>query len=373
MLNVMIIDDERPAIDVLKILLEKTGEVCVIGSFISGIQALSKIRRLKPDVIFLDIEMPEMTGLELAEIIIEQDNNVEIVFVTAYDKYALEAFRVNAIDYLLKPLSSEDISKVITRLKKIKPSKNFSNKLSDQGSIYCFERLLVYSATSQQMVKWRTLKSEELFAFMVQNLNKEVSKLKIIQALWPEYETEKRDVNLHTTIYKIKKTLISANIKFDFTFTNGRYMLKLPEAYIDTVEFERLTNNEISLSIETMEQYKRVLSLYKGKYLIENDYLWSQVKEEEYEVKYRKVVIEFTKYYLSKADYSNAEIVLSKALSISPIDDELNEFLMKLYLLKKDKVSLLMHYNKICQIYGAELGIEPNKTIQTLFKKSIDL
>ncbi len=373
MLNVVIIDDEKPAVDVLKLLLEGTGEVRIIDSFTSAVQALPKICMLKPDVVFLDIEMPEMTGLELAEKIIEENNDIEIVFVTAYDKYALEAFRVNAIDYILKPLSSEDISKVITRLKKIKPQQSFSKELTDKSRIYCFERLLVYGAGSERLVKWRTAKTEELFAFMLQNLNKEISKLKIIQALWPEIATDKSNVHLHTTIYRIKKTLISANIKFEITFTNGRYMLKLPEVYIDTVEFEAITNDENTLTEASIESYKRALSLYKGRYLMENEYLWTQGKEEEYEIRYRRVVGEYTKYYISKADYLKAEKILQQALSISPTDDELNELLMKLYLLKKDKASMIMHYNKIDKIYDTELGIEPNANIRTLFNNACDL
>ena len=120
MLNTIIVDDERPALEVLRLLLEKTGQIRVVGSFMSAAHALSEVQNLKPDVAFLDIEMPEMSGLELAEKMIEAGNDIEIVFVTAYEKYALEAFRVNAIDYILKPLSLDDISQTITRLKKIR-------------------------------------------------------------------------------------------------------------------------------------------------------------------------------------------------------------------------------------------------------------
>lgn len=373
MLNAIIIDDEKPAIEVLKLLLEKTGQICVVGSFMSAVQALSEVQNLKPDVAFLDIEMPEMSGLELAEKIIEAGIDIEIVFVTAYNKYALEAFRVNAIDYILKPLSSDDISQTITRLKKVRPSQDSPQMPADKGRIYCFGRLLVYGAGCGKAVKWRTSKAEELFAFMLQNLNNEVSKWIITQVLWPECETEKLNVHLHTTIYIIKKTLLSANIKFDFTFTNGRYKLELPDVYIDAAEFEAITNAEITLSAASIERYKKALCVYKGNYLEENEYLWSQSKAEEYSLRYRSLVSEFAKFYTTKTDYTNAEKILQKALTKAPLDDDLNEMLLKLFFIKKDNASLVMHYNKIKELYEAELGIAPNATMQDLFNRAFEL
>ena len=213
MFNAIIVDDEKPALDVLRLLLEKTGQICVVGAFMSAANALAEMQSLKPDVAFLDIEMSDMSGLELAEKIIDIGIDIEVVFVTAYDKYALEAFRVNAIDYILKPFSSDDIVQAITRLKKVKPLPVVSQMPADKGRIYCFGRLSVYGVGCRDAVKWRTSKTEELFAFMLQNLDSQVAKWRITEVLWPEYETEKQlYTHLYTTIYKVKKTLLAANI-----------------------------------------------------------------------------------------------------------------------------------------------------------------
>lgn len=369
MFTAIIVDDEKPALDVLKLLLEKTGQIRVVGAFMSAADALAEIQSLKPDVAFLDIEISDMSGLELAEKIVDTGIDIEIVFVTAYDKYALEAFRVNAIDYILKPCSSDDITRVITRLKKVKPLPALSQTPGEKGRIYCFGKLSVFGAGCSEAVKWRTSKAEELFAFMLQNLNKMVAKWKISQSLWPECETEKQlNTNLYTTVYKVKKTLLSANIKFSFTFVNGSYKMELPNVYIDSAEFETLTDDEILFSAGTIERYKRALSLYKGNYLEENEYLWSQNKSEEYLRRYLLLVSEFVKYYTARTDYANAEKILQEALTNAPLDDELNEMLLRLYFEKKDKVSLIIHYNKIKELYQSELGITPNKTMQDLLR-----
>lgn len=375
MFNAIIVDHEKPALNVLKLLLEKTGQICVVKSFTSSVDALVEMQSLRPDVVFLEIEMPHMSGLELAEEIINTGIDIEIVFVTAYDKYALEAFRVNAIDYILKPFTSDDIAEAIKRLKKVRSLPVVSQKPSDKGRIYCFGRLSVYGVGCTETVTWRTAKTEELFAFMLQNLNSEVAKWKITQALWPECETEKKlNTNLYTTVYKLKHTLLSTNIKFDFTYKNGRYKLELPDVYIDTSEFESITDAaEVRFSAASIKRYKRALSLYKSNYLEENEYFWSQRKAEEYWARYHSLVSEFTKYYVAKTDYANAEKILQKALTKAPLDDHLNEMLLKLFFLKKDRASLVMHYKKIKEIYEAELGIAPNEDMQDLFDRAIEL
>ena len=347
MLNAIIIDDEKPAIEVLKLLLEKTGQICVVGAFTSAGRALSEMQNLKPDVAFLDIEMPEMSGLELAGKIIEAGNDMEIVFVTAYDKYALEAFRVNAIDYILKPLSSDDISQTIKRLKKVRPLQASPQMPVDKGRVFCFGRLSLYGAGCREPVKWRTSKTEELFAFMLQNLNSKVAKWKITQALWPEFEAERQlNTHLYTTVYKVKKTLSSANIRFDFIFVNGSYKLEFPDVYIDTSEFETITNDENILSKSSIGRYKKAFDLYKGNYMEENEYLWSQDKAEAYAKRYRSLVSALAGYYVAESNYAAAEIILQKALTIIPLADEVNEMLLNLFFMKKDKTALIAHYNK---------------------------
>ncbi len=85
------------------------------------------------------------------------------------------------------------------------------------------------------------------------------------------------------------------------------------------------------------------------------------------------MVSEFAKYYSTKTDYTNAEKILQKALIKAPLDDELNEMLLKLYFVKKDKASLITHYNKIKELYQSELGITPNTSMQELFRGILEL
>ena len=374
MFSAIIVDDEKPALDVLRLLLEKTGQICVIGSFMSAADALKNMQNLKPDIAFLDIEMSDMSGLALAEKIIDAGLDMEIVFVTAYDKYALEAFRVNAIDYILKPFSADDIAQVITRLNKMKRLPAAFQVPADQGRIYCFGKLLVYGAGSGEAVKWRTAKSEELFALLLQNLNTNLAKWKIMQVLWPECETEGQiNTNLYTTVYKVKKTLLSANIKFELGFTNGSYKMELPDVYTDAFAFEKITDAKTALTAASIDKYKKAISLYKGNYLEDNEYPWSQNKAEEYANRYSSLVFDLAGYYTAESDYLTAEKILQKALTIIPLVDELNEMLLRLYFMQKNKTRFIAHYNKIKRLYKSELGITPNMSMQELFNSVLEM
>jgi len=111
-LRVLIVDDEAPARRKLRAHLEAESNIEVVGEAGSGSEALDAIRGQKPDLVFLDVQMPGMTGLDVIEAV-GADRMPAVVFVTAYDEYALEAFEVQAVDYLLKPFSAERFRKAL--------------------------------------------------------------------------------------------------------------------------------------------------------------------------------------------------------------------------------------------------------------------
>ncbi len=117
MLTALVIDDELFAREELTELLEESGEIEVIGQANNAIEGLKKINQLKPDVVFLDIQMPQITGIEMLSML-DPETMPKVVFVTAYDQYALQAFEDNAFDYLLKPIEVARLTKTIQRLQR---------------------------------------------------------------------------------------------------------------------------------------------------------------------------------------------------------------------------------------------------------------
>jgi len=108
----MIIDDEPLAVGLLAGYVEKTPFLNLTGTFNSAISAIREINENRPDIIFLDIQMPELSGIEFAHVI---SGDTRIIFTTAFNQYAIDGFKVNAIDYLLKPISYDDFLKSATK------------------------------------------------------------------------------------------------------------------------------------------------------------------------------------------------------------------------------------------------------------------
>lgn len=113
-MNALIIDDERMARQELKRLLSVHSDIEIVGEATTGEQALDLIPRLVPDVIFLDVQMPGMNGFELLE---HLDDVPQVIFTTAYDEYALKAFEVSALDYLVKPVIPARLAAAVAKLR----------------------------------------------------------------------------------------------------------------------------------------------------------------------------------------------------------------------------------------------------------------
>jgi two-component system response regulator LytT len=117
-LRALVVDDEQLAREELSFLLNQIGGVAVIGEAANGIEAIGLIEDLTPDVVFLDVQMPGMNGFEVARQAISRQAAAEIVFVTAYDQYAIEGFQVNAVDYLLKPVDVHRLEQALQRTRR---------------------------------------------------------------------------------------------------------------------------------------------------------------------------------------------------------------------------------------------------------------
>ena len=111
-MRTIIIDDESPARDILRHYLKDYPDIDIIAECADGFEGLKKITELKPDLVFLDIQMPRLTGFEMIEVMTEKP---VIIFTTAYDQFAIRAFEMNAIDYLLKPFPKERLRSAVMK------------------------------------------------------------------------------------------------------------------------------------------------------------------------------------------------------------------------------------------------------------------
>jgi two-component system LytT family response regulator/two-component system response regulator LytT len=117
-LKAVVVDDEQLAREELCYMLEKMGDVEVLAQAGNGLEAVGIVERFAPDVVFLDVQMPGLSGFEVAHRLIQSGTSPNIIFVTAFDKHAIEAFEVNAVDYLLKPVDGARLEQALEKARK---------------------------------------------------------------------------------------------------------------------------------------------------------------------------------------------------------------------------------------------------------------
>ena len=145
-MKAIIIEDEEPARDLLRKYLEPFTDIEVIGEYIDGFEGAKAINQLKPDLVFLDIQLPRLTGIEVLELL---DHSPMLIFTTAYDEYALKAFEKNAVDYLMKPFSKDRFAKAIDRVK----SRHATQPSNEQNIQQLAENLTAESKICRIVVK----------------------------------------------------------------------------------------------------------------------------------------------------------------------------------------------------------------------------
>ena len=130
-LKVIVVDDEQLARDELCYQLEHVGDLEVVAQAGNGVEAVAAIDRLEPDLVFLDVQMPGLSGFEVARRLLERDEEAPaLIFVTAFDQHAIEAFEVNAVDYLLKPVEAGRLEQAVQRARRRLASERPSQPLA---------------------------------------------------------------------------------------------------------------------------------------------------------------------------------------------------------------------------------------------------
>lgn len=146
MITCLIVDDELFAREELADLLGQEHDIQIVGQCANAIEALQSITKEKPQLIFLDIQMPRISGMELIAML-DPDDMPKIVFVTAYDEFAVKAFDNHAFDYLLKPIDADRLSKTLTRVRK-----NLTPQAMDSITPKSLEHIPCYSGNKLKVI-----------------------------------------------------------------------------------------------------------------------------------------------------------------------------------------------------------------------------
>lgn len=249
-MKIIYVDDEQPALDNFRLTTQNFTEIASLHMFLDGKEALAYAGENTVDVAFLDMEMPGIHGLELAKALKKIDEHTRIVFVTAFGQYALEAWKVDAVGYLMKPYSAADIHKALSKCAyRALPSQKVEIRTIPTLSVTVNGASLHISAA----------KPRELLALLVDRGDSGVTTGEAIACLWPERQSDAGTQSLMRMTYKrLAAALEEAGAgEILYTKENRRYL----KTDLVSCDLYRILGGD-----------RQALRTYGGEYLREYDW-----------------------------------------------------------------------------------------------------
>jgi len=243
-MKILCLDDERAPLYFLEKNLRELYPTDYIKVFDNYDSFIDSFEKLLPDVVFLDIEMPEVKGMDVAKDVQSIKNDVNIIFCTAYSKYALDALNVYASGYIVKPASKESIQNAINNLR-YPITKEYDIEVKTFGNFDIFY--------NEEPIKFRSPKSKELLAYLVDRNGVLVSKKEIASILYEDDYSRNIQRTLSRNIQYLKEDLEKVGIKDFFIIDNG-YRVDLTKCNSDLKDYLEGKNN-IAYTGEYMNQY----------------------------------------------------------------------------------------------------------------------
>ncbi|MFC3748095.1 response regulator [Paenibacillus sp. GCM10012306] len=361
----VIVEDEKPILELMKVVVGRNHHCHIIGAFSNPMDALTSLPKLQPDIVFLDVEMPRLSGLELARRIDECCENTRIVFTTAYKEYALEAFNVFAFDYILKPVTPAAIARITDRLIKEAGRSASSKAMSapmPQAFIRCFGGFEVRNPKGE-LIHWPARKTEELFAYLLCYPNQDSNKWHLMNVLWPDMDEERAAHNLHNTVYRLRKLLKEQDIGMNIVKTGDGYFLETLQASYDLLELQR-SSPALADAPEDIASLERLCDLYRGSLLDRKDYLWKVRLEEGCAKQYKVLLYKLVRHQMTRKDWTQAQQRLEAGLSVCPLEEDMHLLLLEVYAASGKRDRVIKHYASFEEQYRRELGLGPSQEMK---------
>ncbi len=362
MIKAIIVDDEIPSLEMLHKELRKHAGVQVCATFTDPLDALAYLRNTPVSLAFVDIEMPGMNGLALAGRMLDLQPGISVVFVTAFHEYAVEAFRLNALDYLLKPVDEIRLKEALNRV----DTRTASHSPAGM-TVKCFGQFGVWAG--QNPVAFRTAKAKELLAFIIHCNGESISRNVIIDSLWPEHDGDKALVYFNSTLYNVKKALVSGGITLPMAYKRGHYTVNLQGVNCDWVTFSATTCPVRGMTDADAEGMEQVTALYAGDYLEGCDYPWSGKRRLDLKDQYISMTLCLARHYRAKGQHQQVINKMKEALEHEPLNPELNSTLVEALIITGRESSAEDYYALFATETEKYYGVKPAVTYKALLNR----
>lgn len=355
-IRVMIVDDELPALKMAESVLKTFNDVFICGAFSDPDELLSCLSVTDVDLVLVDMKMPGMHGLEMAGRIQELKSEVSIVFVTAYDDYAVDAFETEALDYIMKPITVERMKKTLERFNKRYRGQK-QNETASDIIVRCFGHFSVEKASGEAL-KFRTAKTEELLAFLLHHRSNPIAKDRVMEELWYDRDAEKAQSMLYTTIYQLRKDLEAFGLHNVIQHSRKEgglcRLIWLPHQW-DYEEYVEGCRKYKAGNI-TIEQIKHLVEIYRNGYLAESGYMWASERHSELELSCVELLEEIACYEVQLHRFEFGMLHLKRWADLFPFNERVHFKIIALYLLMSNKEAAKAYCCKVNEMFKVELG-----------------
>lgn len=375
-MKVILVDDEKSMLLIMKKMISNVPEIEIVGAFQSSAQAYKFIKENRVDIAFIDIKMPEESGIDLARRIVSEFDKIDIVFLTSHKEYALEAFDVHAVDYIVKPVSKERLEHTIKRIKKrhVFPLPYSYGDASVKLSVYCLGGLDIRGVDGGS-VKLNSSKSLELLAYLLLNKGGFVSKWRILEDVFREMSPHNAETYLNTTIYKLRKALVHHEMKAAVISVNESYRIDIKGIYIDFIDFDNRVNALCIINESNLEEAIKIEKLFAGQLFGDKGYHWSLPEKERLSEIHWDFAKKLGSYLLKNNDFTVSLQIFKKMALKNELDEEVNCLLMRVYAAKRDRISLIKQYNRYTKALQRELEVTTASNTAKLYaelRKSLE-
>lgn len=365
-MKVVIVDDDPISLAHLEARLNEIEKVELAGAFLDPIEGKKFILENGINMVFLDVHFPKITGLQLAEEIHRGNSDVIIVFVSAYDKYAVDAFELDTTDYILKPVQLDRLKITIERALEKRERQINTNKQSLLQVSVC-NRLEIAAGNKYEFIVWRTAKAKELFLYLLQYKETVVSRETLMEVLW---EGPKQDYSLlYTTIHYVRAILENYHTYFKLINTEAGYRLSVNNVKIDLIEWEKEILSLPEINQITIGAYEKVMEGNTGAYLSNYDYIWLESERYRMEELWTNIALELACYYYDNGLDKEAIQWYVRICERNPEIEEAYFSLMKIYNSREQPQLVKRYYREMLIGLEEELGIEPSSYISTWYKE----
>lgn len=372
-MKVIIIDDEKSMHIIMERMLKKINPITLIGCFFDTWSAYDFLVGHEVDIIFIDISMPKESGLEFAKRLRDEGRETKIIFVTSHKEYALPAFDVYAFDYIVKPVNQarlqHTIGRLFSELEKLQ-NKKLEHAHAPKLLFNCLG-LMELRTDTNELVKWKTSKSTELFAYLIMQRGKRVSRARIIEDIFAHLPLKNAETYLNTTVYQLRKLLSNYGLNNIVYSDNQYYALEYTQIAIDAIQFEEkcqqfeFTNDaQIKLALEHEKSYY-------GNLFGEEVYQWAQNDVERYFLMYISFSHKLCEALMKKSEIDSAIQLLKKLIDNYELEDKTMMLYLEALALKNDELGLKRQYKVFKELVKEEMGINLSQKVTNYYQELI--